>query len=166
MAQSARTIRFIDWEKAIQTLIALPAAVFAAAMLAGPIFHDSRWVVVVLLVVVLTSGIAALVAELQGYVFEPSNDRFSYPRYLVRRHVAISAIYDANCQTITTRRTSKPGEVIGDKTSIKSISRSYNVNLSGQFGLRHLAFSNKGRRDYFLSTLRQVAPKVRITRWS
>jgi hypothetical protein len=167
--------RFVDWWKVVQISIALPFGIviipLLAEGLAGALPRETpKWLpglaIILSVIINFVLWIWGLVAQLIGYSIDTPQDRLAYPRYFFRRRVRISEIHDANAQTITSRRKSDYGRIVGDTRPTTTVSRTYQINLSGDFGLRHVAFSTKGRRDLFLSLLRQAVPTVRITRWS
>lgn len=110
----------------------------------------------------------AAISQLGGLYFDRNADKLSYPLFLFRRSVRLSAIADANCQT-------KMGHddpfsilvsLIGLRATDDPKSKRYIVNLSGEFGARRIVLHSKYKRDQFLSLLQSFAPQCRITRWT
>jgi hypothetical protein len=184
----SRKIRMIDWIWACGLTIAAPLTVGLGALAIGLVLailvtsvgkdtigglamrYTSAGVFVACIAAAALSAPLAAIANFLGYVFDPTQDRMSFPTYVIRRSVPISEIRDANAETITTRRTFDPNKsarLAGDfswKPTRKVTTRSHVVTVSGDFGVRIMRFGARYKRDQFLSILRAVAPQCRITR--
>lgn len=150
----------VDWKQAGYSPIACFFTGIAIAVLLN-VFNHQSLAGYGFLACIVASPIVLFI-QLWGYVFDPVNDRLSYPLYFIRRRLTLSGLSDANCQSYS--RTQRTSGVDGSVAS--RIIRRYAVNLSGSFGARRVVFFSKYKRDQFLSLVRGYAPHVRITRWT
>jgi len=91
-----------------------------------------------------------------GAAFDVTQNTLTFPTVLFRRSVRLSEIRDANVANLARK-------FRGNRTTTRWI---YAVDLSGDFGGRQVKFWSRKRRDQFLSDLRHLCPKCRITRWA
>ena len=109
----------------------------------------------------------SIVVSLMGTVFDPAKNSLTYPVYVFRRSIPLNGIRSANCQNYTHKTESNYAKLADARSKATVLySKSYAVNLSGDFESRRLVFNSKYKRDQFLSYLRDYAPRCRITRWS
>jgi hypothetical protein len=166
-------IRMIDWIYALRIVVMAPLACFLVILLFGVAVDSivptsaqivAPWISLPLVLLIILSAPLGLLANSLGYVFEPENDKLTYPSVVLRRSIRISDIRDANAQTITSKRTIDLGAAAGKNRRRTVMQRLYRVNVSGDFGVRVMRFTARYKRDQFLSILRTVAPECRITR--
>jgi hypothetical protein len=173
-ALDQKQFRMVDWHMTFGA----PIVITFLGIIFLYIFWGDKIAVAVFGVSLIAISGALLGIGLQGYVFDSSRDVLEYPfnRNIFRRQVRLSAIHDANCQVITKKHTNAIGDFGVNYNTISGNSRkprrrtwtskSFQVNLSGDFGARRLNFADKYKRDQFVSLLREYAPHVKITRWS
>jgi hypothetical protein len=157
-----RQVRVIDWYRAISltaTAFFVAAVVFSANT--GP--ESLRLLGLALCVLAIWLGWI----HFGGAIFDIPRDKLDFPTLLFRRSVRLSEIRDANVANLT-RRFQVPnfaasGGAKGPAT-ISTTQRIYAVDLSGDFGGRQVKFWSRKRRDQFLSNLRHLCPKCRVTR--
>jgi hypothetical protein len=166
--------RIVDWVKAFTTPVVITFNVLLMSVALSAMATQTHQgtldkVIGVLgtigLVMVPIVFIASLTSHLMGTHFNVSGDRLSYPYFAWRLRLPLSGIHDANAQIISKRGVDVLAS-LGEKNPKYKTVHHYHVNLSGDFGARHLIFRSKFKRDQFLSTLRTIRPGVRITRWS
>lgn len=183
-----RRIRMVDWILACELTIGAPLIIGMGGLGVGLILTFLAALIGKGTIVAIAIGYVSLAilfscipaaalslplaaaANFMGYVFDPDQDRLSFPWYLLRRSILISEIRDANAETITTKHSYDPNtyaRLAGDfswKPTQTRTSRSHVVTVSGDFGVRIMRFGARYKRDQFLSILRAIAPQCRVTR--
>jgi hypothetical protein len=170
------SFRVIDWYRATTlTVTPLILAFFIGLWLrdeanfsiwrslSSPTFAE------ILLAAIVMLGLWLATVHFQGTIFDVADDALSFPTLLFRRSVRLSEIRDANVANLTRRfRMLNLALAGGGKgpTTRTSTQRIYAVDMSGDFGGRQVKFWSRKRRDQFLSNLRHLCPKCRITRWA
>lgn len=156
-------VRVIDWYRAITLTTTVVIVAVALSATTDPQSVQLFSAAVCLLAIWLGF------VHFAGTVFDVTQDTLTFPTLLFRRSVRLSEIRDANVANLT-RRFQVPNFALagGGKgpATRASIQRIYAVDLSGDFGGRQLKFWSRKRRDQFLSNLRHLCPKIRITRWA
>lgn len=164
MADAGIRVRVVDWYRAITltTTVVIVAVVLLSAT------TDSQSVQLLSAAVSLFAIWLGFV-HFGGTIFDVTQDTLSFPTLLFRRSIRLSEIRDANVANLT-RRFQVPNLALagGGKgpATRASTQRIYAVDLSGDFGGRQVKFWSRKRRDQFLSNLRHLYPKIRITRWA
>lgn len=157
--------RVIDWKQPLFYPIQTAFLGVVCSLIVGAGMHYptlAAFIMVGFLIAVPTT----LAVSLMGVVFDPQKGSLTYPVYIFRRSVPLSAIKAANCQNVTTKsNTSQYAATVGEKGRTY-FSKAYHVNLSGDFEARRLIFHSKYKRDQFLACLREFVPSCRVTRWS
>lgn len=157
--------RIIDW----RALVVAPIAIAIVGLIAVVIAAEMRiqWLGLTVLIFAVIAPPLNLVVNALGVVLDPNANTLTYPVYLFRRHIPLNGIRAANCQNVTQKFDSSSYErMAGGKGGKIHYSKSYHVNLSGDFESRRLIFTSKYKRDQFLTYLRDYVPSCRITRWS
>jgi hypothetical protein len=167
--------RIIDWVKVFTTPILILTNAATLGLLGAIALGQTKsatniqQVLYVACLIILFAApilfLSSILSQLLGTYFNVARDRLSYPYYAWRLRLPISAIQDANAQTINKRGVDYLASM-GEKNIKHKTIHHYHVNLSGDFGARRLMFRSKFKRDQFLSILRAIRPDVRITRWS
>jgi hypothetical protein len=156
--------RMVDWLNVGRTVVFGPILVLVISLFASQLISSSLEILIS--VAAAIAYILAIVFELQGYLFDASTGRLTYPRFFFRRSIPISDIRNANCQTTHKTETYDPGRIVGDSNPTRVRSITYAVNLSGEFGVRRVTCAGKYKRDQFIQLLQVTNPECRITRWS
>ena len=158
--------RIVDWKQLLLLPVQLAFLGVIVVMIVGYGMKLPTFAVILAILFVAAVPVA-FVVNAKGVLLDPAADALSYPVYVFRRRIPLSAIRAANCENVTHRSdTSMYARLVGEKGGRAQTSKTYHVNLSGDFESRRLVFTSKYKRDQFLAYLRDFVPRCRITRWS
>jgi hypothetical protein len=150
------TIR--DWYRVFLSFLAVWMAFAVPIILA---LSSGRSALAMVIVVAFIVAVLRLIADIQGISISRDSDFVKFPYYLWRTKIKLREIADINMEYAD-----HPLLALAFANRQKSrAAKTYNANLSGDFGRRRIRFFTKGARDEFLSVMRKYS-NAKITRWS